>query len=61
MTTEKKNDEQTQVLQKVSHTLSYVTYSKNVDQVILALHSLAILIFPIDASSLSGFIWIIQL
>ena len=56
MTTEKKNDEQTQVLQKVSHTLSYVTYSKNVDQVILALHSLAILIFPIDASSLSGFI-----
>ncbi|XP_057534426.1 uncharacterized protein LOC130812829 [Amaranthus tricolor] len=54
MTTEKKNDEQTQVLQKVSHTLSYVTYSKNVDQVILALHSLAILIFPIDASSLSG-------
>lgn len=50
----KKSEEQTQLLETVSATVSAVSTAKYVDDVILALHSVALLIFPIDTSSLSG-------
>ncbi|KNA11412.1 hypothetical protein SOVF_135530 [Spinacia oleracea] len=52
----KKSEEQTQLLETVSATISAVSTAKYVDDVILALHSVAVLIFPIDTSSLSGVI-----
>lgn len=52
----KNSEVETQLLEKVSATLSAITTAKHVDDVILALHSVAFLIFPIDTSSLSGVI-----
>ncbi|XP_010696186.2 uncharacterized protein LOC104908733 isoform X1 [Beta vulgaris subsp. vulgaris] len=52
----KTSEVETQLLQKVSDTISAITTAKHVDDVVLALHSLSLLIFPIDTSSLSGVI-----
>jgi len=50
----RKSEVETQLLAKVSDTISAINSAKNVDDVVLALYSLASLIFPIDTSSLSG-------
>ncbi|XP_021762025.1 telomere length regulation protein TEL2 homolog [Chenopodium quinoa] len=47
---------ETQLLEKISAAISAITTAKYVDDVILTLHSVAILIFPVDTSSLSGVI-----
>ncbi|KAF4395042.1 hypothetical protein G4B88_017912 [Cannabis sativa] len=45
---------QAQVLHKVGEVISAINDAKHVDQVICALHSFAILLFPLDSSLLSG-------
>ncbi|KAH9603580.1 hypothetical protein KSS87_010691 [Heliosperma pusillum] len=53
----KKNSEvTTQLLEKVSETISAINSAQCVDDVVLSLHSSALLLFPIDTSSLSGVI-----
>ncbi|KAM1739702.1 hypothetical protein ACFX11_015379 [Malus domestica] len=42
------------LLEKVGEAIATVKKAKHVDQVICALHSLAVLLFPLDASLLSG-------
>lgn len=42
------------VLDKVGEVISDVKKAKHVNEVICALHSLAILLFPLDASLISG-------
>ncbi|KAJ8428736.1 hypothetical protein Cgig2_019029 [Carnegiea gigantea] len=50
----RKREVETQLLAKVSDAISAINSAKNVDDVVLALHSVASLIFPIDTPSLSG-------
>ncbi|KAK8924041.1 hypothetical protein KSP39_PZI019439 [Platanthera zijinensis] len=45
---------ETLILQKVEELSSQIDSAKNVDQVICALHSLAVRLFPIDSSSICG-------
>ncbi|GAB4860519.1 hypothetical protein Ancab_035679 [Ancistrocladus abbreviatus] len=52
----KRREMETELLQKVSDTISAINNAKRVDDVVLALHSLAVLLFPIDTPSLSGVI-----
>lgn len=42
------------VIEKVGEVISFISDAKHVDQVICALHSLAIKLFPLDSSLLSG-------
>lgn len=50
----RKRELEAQVLDKVGEVISDINKAKHVDQVISALHSLAILLFPIDASLFIG-------
>ncbi|KAI3884994.1 hypothetical protein MKW98_002386 [Papaver atlanticum] len=45
---------ETEILEKVRVTISSISGSKHVDEVIVALHSIAVLLFPIDSSLLAG-------
>ncbi|KAK8943991.1 hypothetical protein KSP40_PGU018336 [Platanthera guangdongensis] len=45
---------ETLILQKVEEVSSQIDSAKHVDQVICALHSLAVRLFPIDSSSICG-------
>ncbi|KAI3933451.1 hypothetical protein MKX01_022030 [Papaver californicum] len=45
---------ETEILEKVRVTISSINESKHVDEVIVALHSIAVLLFPIDSSLLAG-------
>ncbi|KAK9278448.1 hypothetical protein L1049_028013 [Liquidambar formosana] len=49
-----KRELENRVLEKVGEVISAINDAKHVDQVICALHSLAIMLFPIDSSLLSG-------
>lgn len=42
------------VVDKVGEVISKVHKAKNVDDVVLAVHSLALLLFPLDSTSISG-------
>lgn len=42
------------VLEKVAEVISAIKNAKHVDQVISALHSVAVLLFPVDASIIAG-------
>nr|XP_048330054.1 uncharacterized protein LOC125422429 isoform X1 [Ziziphus jujuba var. spinosa] len=50
----RKREVEAQVLEKVGEVISGINKAKHVDQVICALHSIANLLFPLDASLLSG-------
>ncbi|CAK9172583.1 unnamed protein product [Ilex paraguariensis] len=50
----KRRELETRVLEKVGHVITSVTDARYADQVICALHSLAVLLFPIDSHALSG-------
>lgn len=50
----RRSEVEVQVLDKVGEVISEFNEAKHVDQVICALHSLAILLFPLDASLFSG-------
>lgn len=43
------------VLEKVGHVISSIDDAKHVDQVIIALYSLAVYLFPLHPNSLSGY------
>ncbi|OVA20501.1 Telomere length regulation protein [Macleaya cordata] len=45
---------ETKILEKVGDTISAINDAKHVDEVICALHSLAVLLFPLDSSLLAG-------
>ncbi|GAB2289417.1 hypothetical protein Dimus_023726 [Dionaea muscipula] len=45
---------ETQLLENVSDAISVINTAKRVDDVVLALHSLALHLFPVDTHSLSG-------
>ncbi|KAA8542173.1 hypothetical protein F0562_023325 [Nyssa sinensis] len=45
---------ETTILQKVSDAIASINDAKHVDQVICALHSLAVLLFPLDSHAFSG-------
>lgn len=49
-----RSEVEAKVLDKVGEVISVVKKAEHVNQVICALHSLAILLFPLDASLLSG-------
>ena len=49
-----KRELEAKVLQKVAEVISAIKNAKHVDQVISALHSLAVLLFPVDASIIAG-------
>lgn len=42
------------VLERVGHVISSIDDAKHVDQVIIALHSLAVCLFPLNPDSVSG-------
>lgn len=46
--------QEAQVLDRVGEVISAINKANHVDQVICALHSLAILLFPLDSSLLLG-------
>ncbi|KAF5184102.1 Telomere length regulation protein tel2-like protein [Thalictrum thalictroides] len=50
----KREQLETKVLEKVGETITSINEAKHVDEVICALHSLAILLFPLDSTLLSG-------
>eukprot|EP00257_Ricinus_communis_P021544 XP_015581064.1 telomere length regulation protein TEL2 homolog [Ricinus communis] len=50
----KKREVESSVMDKTGEVISAIKTAKHVDQVICALHSLAILLFPIDSSLISG-------
>lgn len=50
----RRSEVEVEVLDKVGEVISEFNKAKHVDQVICALHSLAILLFPLDASLFSG-------
>ncbi|KAI3831569.1 hypothetical protein MKX03_029527 [Papaver bracteatum] len=52
--TERRRKAETEILEKVRVTISSINESKHVDEVIVALHSIAVLLFPIDSSLLAG-------
>lgn len=45
---------ETRILEKIGDTISSINEAKHVDHVISALHSIAILLFPVDSTLLSG-------
>ncbi|XP_050255948.1 uncharacterized protein LOC126701686 [Quercus robur] len=45
---------ETKLIEKVSEVISAIKSAKHVDEVVCALHSLALLLFPLDSSLLSG-------
>ena len=45
---------ETKLNEKVGEVISALTSAKHVDEVVCALHSLALLLFPLDSSLLSG-------
>uniref|UniRef100_A0A2P2KS79 Telomere length regulation protein TEL2 homolog n=1 Tax=Rhizophora mucronata TaxID=61149 RepID=A0A2P2KS79_RHIMU len=51
---ERRKQLENRALEKVGEVISAVETAKHVDQVICALHSLAVLLFPIDSSLLAG-------
>lgn len=52
---EKKRTElERRVLERVRHVISSIDDAKHVDQVIVALHSLAVCLFPFNPDSISG-------
>lgn len=50
----KSRELEAKVLEKVAEVISAMKNAKHVDQVISSLHSLAVLLFPVDASTISG-------
>lgn len=50
----KKRELEAMVVEKVAEVISKIKNAKHVDQVISALHSLAVLLFPVDASVIAG-------
>lgn len=52
--TKRRREIESRLLEKVEQVISAVKAAKHVDQVICALHSLAILLFPLDSSLFSG-------
>lgn len=50
----RKRELETRVLEKVGEAITAIKNAKHVDQVIAALHSVAVLLFPIDSSLISG-------
>lgn len=50
----RKREVEAQVLDKVGEVISAINNAKHVDQVVCALHSLANLLFPLDAALISG-------
>lgn len=49
-----KREVESKVMEKVGEVIREIERAKHVEQVICALHSLAVLLFPIDSSLLSG-------
>ena len=52
--TKRKREMETNLIEKVSEVISATKSAKHVDEVVCALHSLALLLFPLDSSLLSG-------
>ncbi|XP_030937275.1 telomere length regulation protein TEL2 homolog [Quercus lobata] len=52
--TKRKREMETKLIEKVSEVISAIKSAKHVDEVVCALHSLALLLFPLDSSLLSG-------
>ncbi|XP_075662272.1 uncharacterized protein LOC142631834 isoform X2 [Castanea sativa] len=52
--TKRKRETETKLIEKVSEVISAIKSAKHVDEVVCALHSLALLLFPLDSSLLSG-------
>ncbi|XP_059657297.1 uncharacterized protein LOC132303870 [Cornus florida] len=52
--TKRSREVETTILEKVGDVIASINDVKHVDQVIVALHSLALLLFPLDSHSLSG-------
>ena len=52
--TKRKREMETELVEKVSEVISAIKSAKHVDEVVCALHSLALLLFPLDSSLLSG-------
>ncbi|KAK4568904.1 hypothetical protein RGQ29_004357 [Quercus rubra] len=52
--TKRKREKETELVEKVSEVISATKSAKHVDEVVCALHSLALLLFPLDSSLLSG-------
>lgn len=50
----RKREVEITVLERVGQVTASIKDSKHVDQVICALHSLALLVFPLDSRSLAG-------
>ncbi|XP_031405287.1 telomere length regulation protein TEL2 homolog isoform X2 [Punica granatum] len=51
---ERRKETGAEVLEKVEEVISAISGAKHVDQVICALHSITVLLFPVDSSLLSG-------
>ncbi|KAL9262162.1 hypothetical protein AKJ16_DCAP24078 [Drosera capensis] len=54
MTMTRRREMETQHLEKVSGAISAINAAKHVDDVIVPLHSVAVLLFPVDSQSISG-------
>jgi hypothetical protein len=52
--TKRKREVEAKVLDKVGEVISAIKTAKHVDQVVCALHTLALLLFPLDSSLFSG-------
>lgn len=50
----KRRELEAKVVEKVAEVISAVKNVKHVDQVISSLHSLAVLLFPVDSSIIAG-------
>ncbi|GAB2223678.1 hypothetical protein Droror1_Dr00004416 [Drosera rotundifolia] len=50
----RRREMETQLLEKVSDAISAINAAKHVDDVIVALHSVAVVLFPVDCQSISG-------
>lgn len=50
----RKREVESKVIEKVGEVIGEIESAKHVEQVICALHSLAVLLFPIDSSLLLG-------
>ncbi|XP_050257059.1 uncharacterized protein LOC126702405 isoform X5 [Quercus robur] len=51
---ERKREMETKLIEKFSEVIPAIKSAKHVDEVVCALHSLALLLFPLDSSLLSG-------
>lgn len=49
-----------EILEKVEEVISAISKAKHVDQVICALHSIAVLLFPVDSSLVAGLSLVVQ-